>query len=203
MAYLTRRAFLRSAVALAVAGSVARPSIAHAAATTATMWWAQGFVQDEDVALKQVVAAYEKASGNTIDLTIMPLAPERRKIMAALTSGVVPDLVNNNPVEILTQYAWKDQWVDVTDVVETQQATYSATALLAAHAYDNVTKQRRCYGVPITAAVVPIHIWRSLVEKAGYQMSDLPTTWEAFFDFFKAVQTQRLCTSIVRLMPTL
>src|SRR5262249_57571699 len=35
---------------------------------------------------------------------------------------------------------------------------------------------------------VPIHIWRSLVEKAGYQMSDLPQTWDAFFDFFKEVQ---------------
>ena len=188
MAYLTRRAFLRSSLALAAAGSVARPSIAHAAATTATMWWVQGFVQDEDVALKKVVAEYEKASGNKIDLSIIPFAPERQKIISALTSGVVPDLVNNNPAEILTQYGWKDQWVDVTEVVETQQAAYSDTALLAAQAYNNVTKTRRLYGVPVTAAVVPIHLWRSLVEKAGYQMSDLPQTWDAFFDFFKEVQ---------------
>src|SRR6516162_8178396 len=166
MAYLTRRAFLRSSLALAAAGSVARPSIANAAATTATMWWAQGFVQDEDVALKKVVAEYEQASGNKIDLSIIPFAPERQKIISALTSGVVPDLVNNNPAEILTQYGWKDQWVDVTEV----------------------TKTRRLYGVPVTAAVVPIHLWRSLVEKAGYQMSDLPQTWDAFFDFFKEVQ---------------
>ena len=32
------------------------------------------------------------------------------------------------------------------------------------------------------------HIWRPLVEKAGYQMSDLPKTWDAFYDFFKEVQ---------------
>jgi multiple sugar transport system substrate-binding protein len=175
-------------LALATAGVAARPYIANAAATTATMWWAQGFVQDEDVALKKVVADYEKASGDKIDLSIIPFAPERQKIISALTSGVVPDLMNSNPAEIISQYAWKDQWVDVTDVVETQKAHYHPTALLAAQSYNNVTKKRSFYGVPVTAAVVPCHIWRSLVEKAGYQMSDLPKTWDAFFDFFKEVQ---------------
>ena len=80
MAYLSRRSFLCRSLALAAAGSFARPYIAKAAATTATMWWAQGFVQDEDVALKQVVADYEKASGNKIDLSIIPFAPERRRL---------------------------------------------------------------------------------------------------------------------------
>ncbi len=188
MAYLSRRSFLCRSLALAAAGSFARPYIAKAAATTATMWWAQGFVQDEDVALKKVIADYEKASGNKIDLSIIPFAPQRQKIISALTSGVVPDLTNNNPAEILTQYGWKDQWVDVTDIVETQKAHYSETALLAAQAYNNVTKKRSYYGVPVVSFVVPIHIWRSLVEKAGYQMSDLPKTWDAFFDFFKEVQ---------------
>jgi multiple sugar transport system substrate-binding protein len=188
MAYLTRRLFLHRSLALAAAGIFARPYIAKAAATTATVWWAQGFVQDEDVALRKTVADYEKASGNKIDLSIIPFAPERQKIISALTSGVVPDLVDSNPGEILAQYAWKDQWADVTDVVETQQAEYSETALLAAQAYNNVTKKRSFYGVPIRAAVIPIHMWRSLVEKAGYQMSDLPKTWDAFFDFFKEVQ---------------
>src|SRR3989449_7028834 len=188
MVHLTRRSMLRGSLALAAAKTVGVPYVAKAAATTATVWFAQGFVQDEDVALKKVVADYEKASGNKIDLSIIPFAPERQKIISALTSGVVPDLFNSNPGEIISQYGWQDQWVDMTDVVETQQANYHPTALLAAQAYNNVTKKRSLYGVPITAAVVPIHMWRSLVEKAGYQMSDLPKTWDAFFDFFKEVQ---------------
>jgi multiple sugar transport system substrate-binding protein len=32
------------------------------------------------------------------------------------------------------------------------------------------------------------HIWRPLVEKAGYQMSDIPKTWDPYYDFFKDVQ---------------
>ena len=34
----------------------------------------------------------------------------------------------------------------------------------------------------------PIHIWNSLVEKAGYKLADAPKTWDAFWDFFKPMQ---------------
>jgi len=39
------------------------------------------------VATKKVVADYEKASGNTVDLIITPFAPQRTKIVAAVQSG--------------------------------------------------------------------------------------------------------------------
>ena len=93
------------------------------------MWFAQGFVQDEDVALRKAVADYEKASGNKIELSITPFAPERQKIISALTSGVVPDMLVHNPAEILQIYGWQDRWVDVSDVVDTQKALFSETAL--------------------------------------------------------------------------
>jgi multiple sugar transport system substrate-binding protein len=188
MTYLTRRSMLRGSLALAATSPFTAPHIARAAATTASVWFAQGFVQDEDVALRKAVADYEKASGNKIELSIIPFAPERQKIISALTSGVVPDLVDSNPNEILQIYAWQDRWVDVSDVVETQKAQFSDTALQSAQAYNNVTKTRGVYGVPLRAAVVPCHIWRPLVEKAGFKMEDLPKTWDAYFDFFKKVQ---------------
>ena len=61
---LTRRSVLRGSLGLVAAGSLARPHIADAAATTAEVWWTQGFIQEEDVAFKKLVADYEKASGN-------------------------------------------------------------------------------------------------------------------------------------------
>jgi len=44
MRNLSRRSVLRSSLAVAAAGTLARPYIANAAATTAEVWWAQGFV---------------------------------------------------------------------------------------------------------------------------------------------------------------
>src|SRR3989454_11894946 len=60
MVHLTRRSMLRGSLALAAAKTVGVPYVAKAAATTATVWFAQGFVQDEDVALRKAVADYEK-----------------------------------------------------------------------------------------------------------------------------------------------
>src|SRR6202790_5744564 len=120
MAKLTRRSLLRNSFGLVAAGTLARPYVAKAAATTATVWWTQGSAEEEDISFKKIVAEYEKASGNTIDYSIMPYAPLRQKIVSAVTSGVVPDLFQNNPAEIISLYAWDDQLVDVGDVVEPQ-----------------------------------------------------------------------------------
>src|SRR5437867_12081681 len=79
MANLTRRSVLRGSVGLATAGALARPHLANAAATTAELWWVQGFAQEEDVAFKKLLADYEKASGNSIDYSIIPFAPMRQK----------------------------------------------------------------------------------------------------------------------------
>jgi len=188
MAKLTRRSLLRNSFGLVAAGTLARPYIANAAATTAAVWWTQGSAEEEDISFKKIVAEYEKASGNTIDYSIMPYAPLRQKIVSAVTSGLAPDLFQNNPAEIIALYAWQDKLVDVSDVVETQREEYTETALLTVRCYNNVEKKRSTYGVPYTVGASMNHIWRPLVEKAGYQMSDIPKTWDAFYDFFKEVQ---------------
>jgi len=188
MSNLSRRSVLRGSFGLAAGGALARPYIANAAAKTATVWWVQGFAQEEDAAFKKVVADYEKASGNTIEYSIIPYAPERQKIVSAVTSGEVPDLFQANPSEIVALYAWQGKLVDVTDVVETQKSLYTETALLSSQCYNGVTKHRSFYGVPYVGAVFTNHIWKPLVEKAGFRIEDVPKTWDAYYDFFKGVQ---------------
>jgi multiple sugar transport system substrate-binding protein len=73
-------------------------------------------------------------------------------------------------------------------VVETQKDQYSETALLSSYCYNNATKRRAYYGVPYNQNVFTNHIWKSLVEKAGYNMEDIPKTWDNFYGFFKEVQ---------------
>jgi multiple sugar transport system substrate-binding protein len=189
MATLTRRSVLRSSLALGAAGALARPHVANAAAKTATVWWTQGFAQEEDISFKKIVADYEKVSGDTIDYSLMPFAPLRQKVVSAVTSGVVPDLFPNQPVETIALYAWDDKLVDLTDVVATQQEEYTETALLTALCYNSVEKKRSFYGAPYTQGVLPNHVWRPLVEKAGYKIEDIPKTWDAYYNFFKGVQT--------------
>jgi multiple sugar transport system substrate-binding protein len=188
MAILTRRSVLRSSLVLGAAGALARPHIAKAAATTAELWWVQGFAQEEDVAFKKLLADYEKASGNKIEDSIIPFAPLRQKAVSAITSGVVPDVMELADFSFLPLNAWADKLVDVSDIVEPLKSQYIDTALRATYTYNNVTKKRAYYAVPMKAAGIPFHIWQSLVEKAGFKVSDIPNTWDAFLDFFMPVQ---------------
>ena len=188
MAILTRRSVLRGSLGLAAAGALARPHVAKAAATTAELWWVQGFAQEEDIAFKKLLADYEKASGNKIEDSIIPFAPMRQKAISAITSGVVPDIIELADFSFLPLNAWADKLVDVSDIVEPLESQYIDTALRATHTYNNTTKKRAYYAVPMKAAGIPFHIWQSLVDKAGFEVSDIPNTWDAFLDFFMPVQ---------------
>src|SRR6185436_21168367 len=158
MSNLTRRSVLRTSLAAAAVGTFARPYIVNAQAKTGTIWWAQGFVPEEDVALKKMIADYEKISGNKIELSIVPFAPLRQKIISAITSGVVPDLTTIGLLELPALQAWDDKLVDVSDILEPHTATMLPVAVACATCYNNVTKKRSMYGVPYAGAVVPFHI---------------------------------------------
>ncbi len=188
MASLTRRSVLRASLGVAAAGALARPYVANAAAATAEVWWTQGFVPEEDAAFKAMAADYEKASGNKIEASIIPYAALRQKAISAITSGVVPDMVEVADFALAPLQSWDDHLVDVNDIVNPMKDQFSPSALPCCYYYNNVTKKRNFYVVPMKIAAVPFHIWQSLVEKGGSKIADLPKTWDAFMDFFKPVQ---------------
>jgi len=188
MVTLTRRSVLRSSLALGAAAAFARPHIANAAATTAEVWWTQGFAQEEDVAFKKLVADYQKASGNTIDQSLVPFAPLRQKAVSAIQSGVVPDVMEVLDLWFAGLNVWDDRLLDLTDLVEPVKSQFSPMAVTCCYLYNNATKKRSYYLAPMKITGVPFHFWRSLVEKTGYKISDIPNTWDAFLDFFKPVQ---------------
>lgn len=184
----TRRVILASL--MMGASALIAPSAAVAAGQTITVWWNQGFYPSEDQALRTTIAAYEKESGNKVDLTFYNGSDLPAKIIAALTTGNVPDLcyVDNGDFLLLPQAAWNDRLADVSDVVDTQKAEYSKTALTAARLYNNIAHKRGDYGVPLKQQAMHYSVWRPLVEQAGFKDSDIPTTWTDYFKFFETVQ---------------
>jgi multiple sugar transport system substrate-binding protein len=188
---MDRRSVIRTSIGLAAAGALARPYIANAQARTAVVWQNQGFVRQEDEAFLKTVRDYEKASGNKIDLSVMPFMALGQKAISALTSGSVPDLMFfDAPSYILPQNAWDDKLVDVSDVVEPYKSQMTESSLLNSTFYNRTTRERSFYLVPIKQGATPFHMWGHLVEMAGFKVSDVPNTWNAVWEFFKPVQTE-------------
>jgi multiple sugar transport system substrate-binding protein len=189
MERIGRRSVIRASLNLTALGMLARPRISNAAATTAIVWRDQGFVPEEDEAFRTAIAGYERTSGNKIDLSIMPFMALNQKIISALVSGSVPDLIFHiAPSTILPQNAWNDRIADVSDIIEAHKSELSHTALLSSGYYNSVTKRRAYYMAPLSQGAEPFHIWGDLVEKAGFKLSDAPKTWDAYWDFFKPMQ---------------
>ncbi len=191
MATMNRRSIIRASLGTIAVGALSRPYLTNAAAKTATVWQVQGFVPEEDAAFRKTVADYEAATGNKIDLSVMPFQALNQKAISALTSGTVPDLIfHDAPATILPQNAWNDKLVDVSDVVEAYRTQLSETAILNSSFYNSVTKKRAFYLAPVKQTCSPIHIWGDLVTKAGLKLADAPNTWDAFWDFFKPAQAE-------------
>ena len=57
---LTRRSILRASARLAAVGAIARPFVANAEAKAATVWWVQGFAEEEDIGFKQLVVKFKQ-----------------------------------------------------------------------------------------------------------------------------------------------
>jgi multiple sugar transport system substrate-binding protein len=189
MVNMSRRKAISGSLGLAAIGTLARPYIANAAATSAVVWMNQGFVPQEDKAFKATAEAYMKASGNKLDYSVMPFMAMNQKTISALTSGDVPDLAfMDAPSSILPQTAWDDKLVDVSDVVAAYEPQLSDTAKLGSTFYNKVAKKRSYYLCPVKQGATPFHVWGDLVEKAGLKLSEAPNTWDAFWDFFKQTQ---------------
>src|ERR1051326_1668680 len=189
MGNLSRRKMLASSVGLAAAGALSRPYIANAQAKTGTFWMGQGFIPQEDAAMRQVCEDYMKASGNKLEYNLMPFMALNQKIISALTSNDVPDLFfHDAPENFLPQNAWDDKLVDVSDVIAPYESQLSETAKMCSTFYNKVTKKRSYYLCPIKQGATPFHVWGALVEKAGFKMSEIPKDWNGVWNYLKQVQ---------------
>lgn len=191
MGNITRRSLIGTSLGLAAAGALARPYIANAAAKTAEVWWTQGFIPQEDDSFRNMVAGYEKASGNKINYSIMPFVALGQKMVSALQTSNTPDVIAYDGIQTtLVLNAWGGKLVDVSDVVTTQEKALSKTALLSTKLYSNADKKRAYYAVPFKCSSQPFHVWADLVEKAGYKMSDVPDKWDERWSWFKPMQAK-------------
>jgi len=156
------------------------------------VWWNKGFFPAEDAAIKEVIEAWQKKSGNTVNLSFYSTGDIPAKVVSAITTGQVPDIAYADTADftIAPKQAWDDKLEDVSDVIEPIKDKYTKTALLSAGLYNNVQKKRSYYAVPLKQQALHNFYWRPMLEAAGYKASDIPTTWDAYFKFWGDVQAK-------------
>jgi multiple sugar transport system substrate-binding protein len=172
----------RTAVVLAAALAIA-PLGAEAA--DLVVWWEKGFYPQADEAVAEIVAAFARETGQQVEL-VQPAQEEIfDKAQAALEAGQPPDfLFWTTSEKRAAQWAYHDRLTDLEGSLRPILDLFDADALEASTLLNGSTGQRGLYALPMGRGSNHIHVWSSLLKRAGFTLADIPKEWRAFWAFW-------------------
>jgi multiple sugar transport system substrate-binding protein len=156
-----------------------------AAAADLVIWWEKGYRPEEDAAIREAVAAFEQKTGEQVELSLHVQWELPDELQAALKAGRPPDFAFGN---WLNQYApgWASEGrlAELTATVASLPVALDADGLARWTMLDARTGRRALYGLPIGRIGNYLHVWKSLLARAGFTLADIPREWEPFWAFW-------------------
>jgi multiple sugar transport system substrate-binding protein len=159
------------------------PATAHAA--DFVVWWEQGFYPQADEAVVEIVAAFEQETGKEVELVQLPQDEIMLKAAAALEAGAPPDFLFGTVSQGWgARWAHEDQLVELDDVLGPILTLFDPDTVDVSTMLNARTGERAFYALPMGRASNHIHVWNSLLERAGFSLADIPGEWAAFWSFW-------------------
>jgi multiple sugar transport system substrate-binding protein len=152
-----------------------------ARAADLVVWWEEGYYAQEDEAVREIIAAFEQETGKQVELAFYAQAEIADQIEAALEAGRPPDFAFGMNLWF-TGWLSDDRLVDLSETVEPFSSMFDPDAL-AWWSYKN-GGQRELIALPVGRVTNHVHVWRSLLEQAGFTLEDIPNEWDAFWTFW-------------------
>ena len=159
-----------------------------AQAADLVVWWEKGFYPQEDEAVVEIIAAFEQKTGKQVELVQyaqqdeMSASSRRRSRRASRpTSSSAPSTAPDaGPHVGLTRTGWS------TSRASSAQSSdlFDADAIGVSTLLNGKTGRRGLYALPMGRYSNHIHVWNSLLERAGFTLADIPKEWEAFWSFW-------------------
>jgi multiple sugar transport system substrate-binding protein len=149
------------------------------------VWWEKGFYPQEDEAVAEIVAAFEEETGKQVELAFYPQRELGPEIQTALgwancpTSPSAHSLATTSRSGPSTIGSWT-----FTDAVGFFSNLFDPDALAWWVLLNAKTGQKSLYGLPMGQYRQYIHVWKSLLERAGFTLDDIPKEWETFWAFW-------------------
>jgi multiple sugar transport system substrate-binding protein len=174
---------MRSRAVILAAAIVMAPLGARAA--DLVVWWDEGYYPEEHGAVEEIVAAFEQETGKQVELVFHKESEHAVAVAAALEAGQPPDFAFGLLFsDHVAQWAFDDQLVDLSDAVGHFSDLFDPDALAWFVMLNQKTEQRALYGLPMARTIYYVHVWKSLLERAGFNLADIPREWQAFWSFW-------------------
>jgi multiple sugar transport system substrate-binding protein len=175
---------MRRLIAAVVAYLVLAPLGARAA--DLVVWWDKAYYAQEDVALAALVRDFEQKSGVKVELVRYQDIEVPEKTEAAIVAGRPPDfLFSGEPVfGQVARWANENRLVDLTDAIAGSADLFDKDLLDLAMFTIGDSGRSGLYALPLGRATMLVHVWLSLLERAGFRREDIPAEWEPFWVFW-------------------
>src|SRR5438874_12512726 len=175
--------FVRLIAAVAFWFAFALPA---AAQETLVVYWTKGFYPQEDKALDDMVAKFEKKTGVKVELSRYSPQESVPKAVAALDSGSPPDVAYGDvfDFQVAGKWAAEGRLEDLSDILLPMKASFLPVTLETVYLLNEKTQKRGYYAFPMKRQTMHIQYWKDMLAEAGYKESDIPKTWAAYWDFW-------------------
>jgi multiple sugar transport system substrate-binding protein len=149
------------------------------------VWWQKGAYAQEDAALREIIAAFEQGSGKQVDLSLYGEDELPDALIATLENAQPPDFAFGFRLnDYISQWAFHDRLVDLGDTVGHFSDLFDPDALAWVTLVNEKTGRRALYALPMGRVTELVHVWKSLLEQAGFASGDIPKQWGAFWSFW-------------------
>jgi multiple sugar transport system substrate-binding protein len=148
------------------------------------VWWERTHYAQADDAVREIVEVFEQETGKQVEL-VQPKDEIMVKAMAAVQAGAPPDFLYSEAIDVgVARWTHDDQLVDLGDALGPVLDLFDADALDVATEVNGKTGRRGLYALPVGRSSNYVHVWNSLLERAGFTLADIPTGWTAFWSFW-------------------
>jgi multiple sugar transport system substrate-binding protein len=149
------------------------------------VWWEEGFYAQEDEAVREIVAVFEQDTGKQVELAFYAQRQLGPQIKAALEVGQPPDFAFGTLLnDYIGEWTFDDRLMDLTDTLGHFSDMFDPDALRSVTRLNAKTGEKSLYGLPMGQYRQYIHVWKSLLEQAGFTLADIPKEWDAFWSFW-------------------
>ena len=158
-----------------------------------TVWWAKGYYPQEDKALYDAIAKFEKKNPKyKIDLSLYAPQESIPKSVAAMDAGNPPDVsyADVYDFQVAAKWAFEGKLEDLSGIVDPLRAKFEPAALATTFLQNNVDNKRAYYAFPVKQQTMHVQYWRDMLATAGFKESDIPKDWKGYWNFWcEKVQT--------------
>src|SRR4051795_4841962 len=178
----SRGATMQARAVLLAAALVLVPPSARGA--DLVVWWDEGFAPAEDDAVREMMAAFEKKTGKTVELSFLSGEALWKKLPAAVAAGQPPDFAFTGADSIWPPMALEGRLTELSAALGPLADLIDPDALAWLTLPNWRTGRDGLYGLPMTRTTTHVHVWKSLLEQAGLSLADIPKEWGPFWSFW-------------------